>query len=101
MPRISLMAEDLAGNLSRPTRSIRVQIRYVAFVAKVVRARLGTSFSVRVLTDARAVRWHFLGRTGTSRPRHLILRATKLGPHALVVEANGHSARALVVVVKR
>jgi hypothetical protein len=95
---VSLVAEDLAGNLSRPTRSIRVQIRYVAFLAKVVRVRLDSSFSVRVLTDARVVRWSFLGRTGTSRPRHLVLQATKLGSHALVVEANGHSARALVVV---
>lgn len=99
--RISLVAQDLAGNLSRPTRSVRVQIRYVAFLAKVVRVRLGSSFSVRVLTDARVVRWNFLGRTGTSRPRHLVLRATKLGRHALVVEANGHSAQAVVLVVKR
>jgi hypothetical protein len=99
--RISLVAQDLAGNLSRPTRSVRVQIRYVAFVAKVVRARLGSRFSVRVLTDARVVRWHFLGRSGTSRPRHLVLQATRLGSHALVVDANGHAARTLVVVVKR
>jgi hypothetical protein len=78
-----------------------MQIRYVAFVSKVVRVRLGSRFSVRGLTDARAVRWNFLGRSGTSRPRHLVLRATKLGRHALVVEASGHAARALVVVVKR
>jgi hypothetical protein len=99
--RISLVAEDLAGNLSRPSRSIRVQIRYVAFLVKVVRVKLGSRFSVRVLTDARVVRWHFLGRTGTARPRHLVLGATKLGSHALVVEANGHAARMLVVAVKR
>jgi hypothetical protein len=99
--RISLVAQDLAGNLSLATRSVHVQIRYVAFVAKVIRARLGSRFAVRMLTDARVVRWQFLGHTGTSRPRRLVLRATKLGRHALVVEANGHSARALVVVVKR
>ena len=99
--RISLVAQDLAGNLSRPTRSVRVQIRYVAFAAKVIRARLGSRFLVRVLADAKAVRWHFLGQTGTSRPHRLVLAATKLGRHALVVEANGHSARAVVVVVKR
>lgn len=99
--RVSLVAQDLAGNLSRPSRSVLVQIRYVAFAAKVVRARLGTRFGVRVLTDARTVRWQFLGLTGTSRSHRLVLRATKLGRHALVVEANGHAARLLVVVVKR
>jgi hypothetical protein len=85
--RISLVAQDLAGNLSRASRSVRVRIRYVAFAVKVVRARLGTRFVVRLVTDARAVRWRFLGRRGTSRPRALVLRATKLGRHALVVEA--------------
>jgi hypothetical protein len=99
--RISLVAQDLAGNLSRATRSVRVQIRYVAFAAKIIRARLGSRFPVKVLTDAKVVRWRFLGLTGTSRPHRLVLRATKLGRHALVVEANGHLARALVIVVKR
>jgi hypothetical protein len=99
--RISLVAQDLAGNLSRPTRSIHVQVRYVAFLAKVVRVRLGSRFTVRVLTDAKVVRWQFLSLTGTSRPHRLVLLAAKLGRHALVVQANGHAARALVVVVKR
>jgi hypothetical protein len=98
---ISLVAQDLAGNLSRPTRSVRVQIRYVAFAAKVIRARLGAQFAVRVLTDAKAVRWQFLGRTGTSHPHHLVLRATSLGRHPLVVSENGHSAGVVVLVVKR
>ncbi len=99
--RISLVAQDLAGNLSRPTRSVRIQIRYVAFALKVIRVHLGSTFTVRVLADAKSVRWQFLGKTGTSRPHHLVLRATKLGRHPLVVAANGHSARAVVVVVKR
>jgi hypothetical protein len=99
--RISLVAQDLAGNLSRPSRSLRVQIRYVTFASKIVRARLGSRFTVRVLTDARVVHWRFLGKTGTSRPRRLVLRATRLGSHPLVAEANGHSARMVVLVVKR
>jgi len=98
---VSLVAQDLAGNLSRPSRSLRVQIRFVAFAVKTIRAKLGSSFSVRVLTDARTVRWHFLGHSGASRPRNVVLSATKLGKHALYVDANGHSARAVVVVVKR
>ena len=97
--RISLVAQDLAGNLSRPSRVLRVQIRYVALDVKTIRVKLGSAFSLRVHTDAKTVRWRFLGRTGSS-PRRLVLRASKLGRHALYVEANGYSARAVVVVVK-
>ena len=67
---------------------------------KTIRVKLGSSFAVRVRTDARTVHWRFLGHAGSS-PRRLVLRATKLGRHALYVDANGHSARAVVVVVKR
>ncbi len=97
---VSLVAQDLAGNLSRPTRSVAVQIRYVAFPAGVISARLGSRFTVRVLTDAKLIRWQFLGRTGSSRSHRLVLQATKLGRHPLVVQANGHAAR-VVVLVKR
>jgi hypothetical protein len=98
---VSLVAQDLAGNLSRPSRSLRVQIRFVAFAVKTIRVKLGASFSVRVLTDARTIHWQFLGRSGTARPRSLVLSASRIGRHALYVDANGHSARAVVVVVKR
>lgn len=98
--RVSLVAEDLAGNLSRPSRALRVRIRYVALDVNTIRVKLGSSFAVLVRTDARTVHWRFLGHAGSS-PRRVVLRATKLGRHALYVDANGHSARAVVVVVKR
>ncbi len=98
--RISLVAEDLAGNQSRPSRTLRVRIRYVALDVKTIRVKLGASFSLRVHTDARTVQWHFLGRSGSSS-RLVVLKATKLGRHAVYVDANGHSARAVVVVARR
>jgi len=99
--RITLVAQDLAGNLSRPSSSRLVQIRYVALALKTIRAIRGQPFSVRVLTDARTIHWQFQGRSGTARPKALTLTATKVGRYALYVSANGHSARAVVVVAKR
>ena len=98
--RITVVAQDLAGNLSRPSRALRVQIRYVALDVKILRVKLGSAFSITVRTDARTVHWRFLGRAGASS-RRLVLRATRLGRHTLYVDVNGHSARAVVVVVKR
>jgi hypothetical protein len=99
--RVSLQATDLAGNVSKPSRSVRVRIRFVSLSHTTLRARVGTRFGVGVRTDARAVRWTFLGRSGTARPGVLVLRAQKRGRHVLVVEANGHRARAVVVVTPR
>jgi hypothetical protein len=99
--RVSLVAQDLAGNLSRPTRPVVVSIRFVALARQVIRARVGTRFGVRVFSDARPVHWRFLGARGTTAPGLLVLRARKAGRHVLTVEANGHSARAVVVISRR
>jgi hypothetical protein len=99
--RISVVATDLAGNVSRPSRAVPVRIRFVALARTTIRARVGTRFGVHVLADAGVVDWRFLGRSGTTRPGLLVLRARKVGHHVLVVEANGHRARAMVVVTKR
>jgi hypothetical protein len=98
--RVSVVATDLAGNVSRPSHAVPVRIRFVALARSTIRARVGTRFGVRVLADARVVDWRFLGRSGTTRPGLLVLRARKAGRHVLVVEANGHRARAVVVVRK-
>ena len=99
--RISVVATDLAGNVSQPSRSVPVRIRFVALARTTIRARAGTRFGVRVLADARIVRWRFLGRSGTTRPGLLVLQARKAGRHVLVVDANGHRARAVVLVRPR
>lgn len=99
--RITVVAQDLAGNLSHPSRAVPIQVRYVSFLSRQIRAEFGSRFAVDVVTDARTVRWHFLGRSGTGGAHPLVLRATKLGRHALFVQAHGHGARVLVDVVKR
>ena len=99
--RVTLVAQDLAGNLSTPTKPVAVTIRFIELRKKVERAKQGTRFGVYIESDARTVRWKFLGRAGTTRPGLLVLRATKAGRHPVTVTANGHSARALIVVSPR
>ena len=55
-------------------------------------------FSVRVLTDAKRYSWHLGERGNVARTRHLVLRAGQPGTYRLVVAANGHVSRAVVVV---
>jgi hypothetical protein len=54
---------------------------------------------VLVLTDAARIEWKLGGRTGSARPGTLRLRAPlQPGRFTLTVTANGHSARAAVIV---
>ena len=99
--RVTLVAQDLAGNLSAPTKPVPVAIRFIAVRKKVQHAKQGTRFGVYVESDARSVRWKFLGRAGTTKPGLLVLKATKAGRHPVTLTANGHSARAVVVVTPR
>ncbi len=99
--RITLAAEDLAGNSSRPTRAVAVRIRYVALARHAIRARAGTRFGVRVSTDAKSFRWRLGKRSGEARPGLLVVRASGPGRTALVVQANGHADRAVVIVDPR
>ena len=97
--RLSLRAEDRAGNLSPPTRSVRVLLRFVSLGQTVVHARPGAGFAVRVSSDAKLVHWLLGGRTGEAAPGTLRLRAPKKsGAYRLFVTANGHSQAARVVV---
>lgn len=100
--RLSLRAEDRAGNISAPTRAVSVRLTYVALGRDVIRVRPGARFSVRVSTDAELVRWLLRGRTGEAGPGILRLRAPrKPGQYRLFVTAVGHSQAALVVVARR
>ncbi len=97
--RLRLGAIDIAGNVGRPTRSQAVVIRYVALGRKVVATTPGSPFAVLVLTDAPRVTWKLGARTGVARPGTLRLRAPlQQGRFTLTVTANGHSARAAVLV---
>jgi hypothetical protein len=97
--RLSLRAEDRAGNLSKPTRAIPVLLRFVSLGRKSVHTRPGARFALRVSSDAEVIHWLLGGRTGEGTPGTLRLRAPKKpGTYRLFVTANGHTQAALVVV---
>jgi hypothetical protein len=98
---LSLAAEDLAGNVSRRTAPVAVEIRYIELARELVRVRARTRFGIGVRTDARAFRWRFAGGTGTARPGVLVLRAPRPGRYRLYVDTRGHADSAVVIVTSR
>jgi hypothetical protein len=96
--RVALAAKDLAGN-ETSTRAFSVVVRFVELRPRYVTH--GPVVRVRVSTDAKKVHWRFAGRSGTARPPKLTLRVpSQPGRYTLTVSANGHRARATVVVRK-
>jgi flagellar hook assembly protein FlgD len=96
---LSAQAEDTAGNASKAQPFAIVQVRFVALGRKRVLAKPGTQFAIRVSTDAPTVRWVLGGRTGTGPRGTLRLTAPrKPGVYTLYVSANGHAAKAAVIV---
>jgi hypothetical protein len=98
---VALVAQDLAGNVAAPTTPVRVTIRFVEFRTNVVHAKARTRFGVVIDSDARTVHWQYLGQRGVTKPGLLVLKAGRAGRHVLKAIANGHSARAIVVVTPR
>jgi len=98
---VRLAAFDPAGNISARTPPIQVVIRYVALGRKRITVTAGARFALRVSSDASQVRWSLGGRTGLARPGTLRLRAPlQQGRFTLTISANGHSARAAVLVLE-
>jgi hypothetical protein len=92
-------ATDIAGNVGARSAEGRVVVRFVALGRERIEAVAGRSFAVLVLSDARRVRWRLGERSGVVRPGTLRLRAPALpGRYALVVTANGHADRSVVLV---
>jgi hypothetical protein len=99
---LSLRGEDRAGNISPVSRPVRVRIRYVELARDVVRAQPGSRFRIRVVTDAKRVRWRIAGKGGRTRRRTLVLPAPRQpGRYTLFVTASGHGAKAAVVVAAK
>jgi hypothetical protein len=99
--QLSLRAEDRAGNISPPTSDVRVAIRYLTLARKVVQARAGKRFALRVASDAKSVQWLLRGKSGQGTPGTLRIRAPKKpGRYKLFVTSNGRSQAAVVVVSK-
>jgi flagellar hook capping protein FlgD len=99
--RVSLVATDLAGNKSTPTKAVPVTIRFVEFRKNRVHAKAHTKFGVTIESDARQVHWQYLGQRGVSKPGLLVLKSGGAGSHVLTAAANHHVARAVVVVTPR
>jgi hypothetical protein len=96
--RLALAAQDLAGNKAGSTRAFTVRLRYVDLLRHKFTPR-GRIMRVRVSTDAKTVAWR-LGRTrGNGKPPLLRLPVpSRPGRYTLTVTANGHRARATIVV---
>jgi hypothetical protein len=92
-------AEDTAGNRAKPFPFAVIQVRYVSLGRKRVVVPPGRRFAIRVSTDSPTVQWRLHGRTGVARRGTMKLRAPRRpGVYRLYVSANGHAAKATVVV---
>jgi FlgD Ig-like domain len=96
---LRLVARDVAGNLGPRSGSRTVRIRFLALGRDRVVTAPGARFAILAISQARTLRWSLGGRSGTTRPGTLRLRAPDApGRYALRVAANGHVERAVVVV---
>jgi hypothetical protein len=96
--RLALAAQDLAGNTVASTREFTVRLRYIQLYKKRFTPR-GSTLRVRISADAETLRWKLGGRSGTGRPSLLRIPVpSQPGRYTLTVSANGHRARATVVV---
>jgi hypothetical protein len=99
--RLVLRAVDLAGNLSGRVSAGVARIRFISIRPHVLHPLARARIGFRVRTDARFFHWTFGHRGGRSRPGLLVLRSPAPGRYVLVVTANGHAARSLVIVEPR
>jgi FlgD Ig-like domain len=96
--RLALAAQDLAGNVAPSTREFTVRLRYVELLRRKFTPR-GRILRVHVSTDAKTVGWRLGSTRGNGRPPLLRLPVpSRPGRYPLTVTANGHRARATVVV---
>jgi FlgD Ig-like domain len=96
--RIRLRSLDFATNLGPPSRALTVVVRYIDLRPHSVRVKTGRRFGFRVITTARRYTVHLGSLHARRSGRILVLRALKPGRYVLRVAANGHVARAVVVV---
>jgi hypothetical protein len=96
--RLALAAQDLAGNKAGSTRAFMVRLRYVDLFRRKFAPR-GPILRVRVSTDAKRVGWRLASARGNGKPPQLRIPVpARAGRYTLTVTANGHRARAAVVV---
>jgi hypothetical protein len=96
---LTVAAVDRAGNVGQPGPAVEVRVRFIEVARDVYRVGRGARFRVRIVTDAASYSWRLGRASGQSSSSQLRLRAPQEpGRYALVVEANGHRARAEVIV---
>jgi hypothetical protein len=98
---LTLVARDIAGNISSPSRVVRIRIPIIVLPLH-IHPKAGTRFAVRLETDGRAYRWRLADEGGVSRARRLVLRAPQRpGRYAFVVHQRGDRAAVRVIVRAR
>jgi FlgD Ig-like domain len=96
--RLALAAQDRAGNIAPSTREFKVRLRYVELFKTRFTPR-GATIRVRASSDAKRLTWRLGGRSGTGKtPLLRIPVPSQPGRYTLTVSANGHRARATVIV---
>jgi hypothetical protein len=94
-----IAAQDAAGNRSKPFPFAAVTVRFLALGRTKIEVAPRHRFALFVLSDAKDVSWLFDRGRGSSRKHTLKLRAPrKPGTYTLYVTAEGHTAKATVVV---
>jgi hypothetical protein len=113
MYRLSLQVRDLAGNLSRATEKVNVEVRYVELDRSIYRVPRAGVLRFRVVTDAASYRWRLFRRLAGGGERTVLSgRATRhsvgmrlpvrltAGRYVLEVAAIGHRDRARVRITR-
>jgi len=96
--RLTLRAEDPAGNQSAATAPVEVDVRFLRLRPTRIDTTTGAPFSVAISTDRRNVRWRFAGATGITRRKRLFLRAPAVpGQYWLLVSSDLYKAGTLVI----
>jgi FlgD Ig-like domain len=104
-----VVAEDLAGNRSEPTRTVPARVRYVELARVPRRVRASRLFSFFVDADPKTVALWFETRRGGGRvtaqirrrPGRIVVRAPRrTGLYALVVSTGRHTDQAVLRVTR-
>jgi hypothetical protein len=97
--RLALAAQDRAGNIAASTREFTVRLRFVQLYKRKFTPRAGGTLRARVSSDAKRLSWRLGTRSGGGKPPLLRIPVpSQPGRYTLTVRANGHRARATVVV---
>jgi hypothetical protein len=96
---VTLVARDLAGNLSEPSPTAVVRLRFIALARHRLVVPAGVRFGVGVSTDALKYAWRLGRKRGTAARGQLVLRAPlNPGRYTLIVSYRGHRDAAAIFV---